>query len=187
MSEMLRRIAGMMGKGGTGYATWNPADKGTGIALSGGNLIATSTGAGSTVRATVGKSSGKWYWEIILGGSGYWFLGVANSTQSLASSMTNPNASGVQSNDYYWNSVTNGAGTGYNLVAGDVIGFALDATAKTLAVYQNNVLLITISSVQSGTVYPAVSSYSGTEVFTANFGASALTYSPPSGYNPGIY
>ncbi len=185
MSEVLRRVIGMMAK--RTYATWNPADKGAGFTLSGGNLVATSTVAYAAARATVGVASGKWYWEVTLSGLGYWFLGVATTSQSLTTVLGNPNASGVQSNNYYWNSLTSAVGGGFTLIAGDVIGFALDANTKTLAVYQNNSLIITITSVQSGTVYPAISNYSGTENYTANFGATPFVYTPPSGYNAGVY
>lgn len=47
------------------YATRNPSDKNANIALSSGNLIATASNtAWKSVRATLGKSSGKWYREV---------------------------------------------------------------------------------------------------------------------------
>src|SRR5690242_10283612 len=47
------------------YATWNPADKGTGVTLSNGNLTIVGTGVSQNfARSTIGKSSGKWYWEV---------------------------------------------------------------------------------------------------------------------------
>lgn len=185
MSDVLRRVMGMMAR--RTYATWNPSDKNAAVTLSGGNLVAACTAAGATVRATVGKSSGQWYWEVTLSGSGYWFLGVANTTQALSSQLGTPNSTGVQSNDYYYNSSTSGPGTGYTLVSGNVIGFGLDADAKTLKIYQDNVLRITIGAIQAGTVYPAVSGYSGTEVYTANFGATPFVYNPLPAYNQGIF
>lgn len=47
------------------YATWNPSDKSANVTLSNGNLTATITAntAFYGARATIGKSSGKWYWE----------------------------------------------------------------------------------------------------------------------------
>src|SRR3989344_5257710 len=50
----------------TTFATWNPSDKSASITFSGSDLTATGPTSGSTffsVRATIGKSSGKWYWE----------------------------------------------------------------------------------------------------------------------------
>ena len=75
------------GGGGVTYATWNPADKGADITLSGGNLVATHTSDNAaTVRANVGKSSGKWYWEITTTGHANqgWLFGVADGTTSIS-------------------------------------------------------------------------------------------------------
>lgn len=48
--------------------TWNPSDKGADVVLSNGNLDAASTAAapwtGTGVRATVGRSAGKRYFEV---------------------------------------------------------------------------------------------------------------------------
>lgn len=47
------------------YATLNPSDKDAAITLSGGDLtMSSATNAWRSVRATIGKSSGKWYWEV---------------------------------------------------------------------------------------------------------------------------
>lgn len=53
--------------GGRVYATWNPADKGGGVILLNGNRsvsLSTTPTDGGSVRSTIGKSSGKWYWEV---------------------------------------------------------------------------------------------------------------------------
>ncbi len=49
---------------GLSFATLNPSDKGSAVTLSNSNLTATFSGGNGAVRATIGKSSGKWYWEI---------------------------------------------------------------------------------------------------------------------------
>lgn len=168
------------------YATWNPADKGSGITLSGGNLVASSTASYMSVRATIGLTSGKWYWEVLLGGSGYWFVGVANASQSLNAYLFTPNSTGRQSNGYYWNSVAS-TSDGLSFAAGDVLGCKLNKDAGTLEILKNNSSLGAIEDLQSGTVYPAFGNYIGTETATVNFGASAFTYPVPSGYNPGVF
>ena len=187
MSEMLRRVVGMMKRGSSGltYATWNPSDKGAGVTLSGSNLIA-SISSGASVRANTSKTSGKWYWEISLAGSQYWFGGVSTASQSLDSWLTTPESAGVQSNNYYYNSVAQTAG-GTSFGSSSVLGFALDKDANTLAVYVNNTLSVTISNVPTGAVFPSAGHLSGTGTYTANFGASAFVYTPPSGYNAGVY
>ena len=63
------------------YATWNPSDKGTNITLSNGNLTVAKGNAGwESVRATIGVSSGKWYWEVTantyVSGAVPWGFGV---------------------------------------------------------------------------------------------------------------
>lgn len=172
------------------YATWNPSDKNAAITLSGGNLVATTPATTvSQVRATLGKSSGKWYWEVTGMDSGGSLFGIATSAASLS------NWTGGQSTSwgyYYTGSVYNGgsiiAGPFGTLVSTDVMGFALDMSANTLAFYKNNVLQYT-ATIAAGTWYPALgqSGGAGSTAFTANFGASALTYSPPAGFNAGLY
>src|SRR5262249_49595605 len=48
--------------------TWAPAETGTAIALSGGNLIATDARYWdrSVARATRSKNAGRWYWEVTI-------------------------------------------------------------------------------------------------------------------------
>lgn len=167
------------------YATWNPADKGSAITLSGGDLVA--TGGPGAVRSTVGKSTGKWYWEVALSGSGYWFLGVGNSTHNLLTYPYHPNCAGFQSNGYWWNHTTiPTVDSTYSTGTGHTVGLALDHTSHQLFVYIDNAYKGSIA-VENTTLYPIVGGYSGTEVFTANFGATAFSGSVPSGFTPGVY
>lgn len=68
--------------------TWNPADKSSNVTLSNGNLSATSLGAGNgQVRATVGYSTGKYYFEIHLDGppvSNSPFVGIRPTANTLS-------------------------------------------------------------------------------------------------------
>ncbi len=51
--------------------TWDPANRGSGITLSGGNLIANGNDAAHhSGAATWNRISGKWYWETIMGVGG---------------------------------------------------------------------------------------------------------------------
>lgn len=172
------------------YATWNPSDKDASFTLSGDNLIATK-GTASTwrsLRANQGKSSGKWYWEITTSSTvGYCLPGVANSTMSLAS------YTGVDANGwgYFGNSGNkfNNGGTAYGATWNNThtIGIALDMDAGTLTFYKNNVSQGQAFTGITGTVYPCSSLYDNASTCTANFGATMLTYTPPSGYNTGVY
>lgn len=44
--------------------TWNPADKSSEITLSNGNLTASSSLTGGSVRSVFSASAGKYYWEV---------------------------------------------------------------------------------------------------------------------------
>lgn len=177
------------------YATWNPADKGGGVVLSNGNLsvtLSTTPTDGGSVRSTIGKSSGKWYWEITVnGGSAFSLPGVANASASVASS--NYYASGVNGFGYYssnGNKYNNGPAGAYGATCapGDVIGVALDMTGGTLIFYKNGVSQGTAFTGLTGTYYAAEGNYTLNQaISTANFGATAFAFSVPSGYNAGLY
>ena len=176
---------------GTTYATWNPSDKSAGITLSNGNLTATGY---YSVRATISKSSNKWYYEFAINTASPAdkYIGIANSSYSLSAPLGSDyagNSCGYRTNGeiYYAGSVIVSAAT---YAYGDVIGVAFDCGSSTVKFYKNNSLqgTLTSGSVPSKPWYPCFHSASGSAIpCTANFGASALTYTPPSGYNAGVY
>lgn len=176
----------LMGKSGTvsfSYATWNPVDKDVNVTLSGGNLTAVSS-TSSSVRATIGKSSGKWYWEIHVDSGTTISIGIAQSTDSLATIAGND----VTSWGYlYQGNIQNNsglvAGPVTTYTAGDVIGVALNLDTNSIRWYKNNVSQ-DAESISAGTYYPVVS-WSATS--TANFGATTMAYAAPAGYNAGLY
>lgn len=173
--------------GGPTYATWNPSDKGANVTLSGGNLSGTTVVGGGFARSTIGKSSGKWYWEANTANVRS-ILGVAYSTASVSaylSAITDGWAYYGANGIVYNNSATVFTGATYTTT--DVIGFALDATAGTLAIYKNNTLQGTVTGL-SGTIYAAAGGDGGgVSSWTFNFGATAMAYSPPAGFNAGLY
>jgi autotransporter-associated beta strand protein len=188
--------------GSPAYALWSQSDKSTHITLSNGDLRATSDGASNhQVRATIGKSSGKWYWESTFhrtnANDPYYVPGGISKTSGSVEDYTGSTANGVcfttdtdgASHGSKWTSGTQT--TGYNTIAdwvdGDVVGMALDMDAGTITVYRNNVSLGVMLSGLSGTYYPATGSSFTPGYTTANFGATAFTYTPPVGFNSGIY
>lgn len=190
MAAIQQMIASYSGVPAVTYATWNPADKSSAISLSGGNLIAAvPASTAGLVRSTIGKSSGKWYWETVgIGGTGP-IQGIAQT----GTSVNNWPGADAYSVGYYgvdgrWYSNGTGYSASLTYTATDVIGIALDLTGPTLYFYKNNVLAQTIS-IGSSTYYAAVSQSGGSTNATAttNFGASAFTYSPPVGFNAGLY
>lgn len=173
------------------YATWNPTDKAASVTLSGGNLVmATASGDPiSGCRATTGKSSGKWFWEVTITAlsnvDGYAFVGVETSSADINS------YPGVDSDGWGWYAQgqqrVHAAGFflyGAPAVVGDVLGFALDMGAGELTCYLNGVSQGLAFSGIAGTIYPAAGTTDST--LTANFGASAFAYSVPSGFTAGF-
>lgn len=175
------------------YATWDPLKKGAAVTLSGGNLTAAmAVGNATIVLATIGKSTGKWFWEIrIVSGAAWGAAGIANT-----SAVVNNNIGSTINSWAYVKfvsssfKVNNGGGTSYgsNYAVGDVLGVALDMTAGTIIFYKNGVSQGIAFSGLTGTIYPASGSYANNGyTYTANFGASAFAFSVPVGYNPGVY
>lgn len=184
------------------YAIWNSSDMSPTITLSNGSLTATNDGtANGQVRATVGVSSGKWYWETTFHRDvafGQWITPAGISkTSELTTQYIGETAGGAS-----WTTDTDGGSfgskwsggtqtTGYNTtsawVDGDVVGMALDMDAGTITVYRNNVSLGVMYSGLSGTYYPATGSSFEPGYAIANFGATAFVYTPPNGFNAGVY
>lgn len=177
------------------YATWNPSDKGGGVVLSNGNLsvsLSTTPTDGGSVRSTIGKSSGKWYWEITVNGSiPYSLPGVATSAATVASGTAY--VSSATGYGYYTASgqkYNNNTSTAYAGAAnvGEIIGVALDMDGGNLTFYKNGISLGVAFTGLSGTFYAAEGNWTlNAAISTANFGATAFTYSVPSGYNAGLY
>lgn len=182
--SVLGRVSPFLAALGLTYATWNPSDKGANIVLSGGDLTAATTSSSGGVRSTIGKSSGKWYWEVTVNTAGQTLIGVANSSASL--SVYPGSSSGAWT--YYcidgnkYNAGPKGAyGTSYT--NGDVIGVALDMDAGTVTLYKNGVSQGVMFSGLTGALYAIVGCSANTSSNTANFGASAFTYTPPAGHS----
>lgn len=172
------------------YATWNPLDKGTTVTLSNSDRTATitPTGTRAAVRATIGKSSGKWYWEVFLSGAvNTPAIGVANSSMPLTNYVGQDSNSWsyfVDGDKMFNDAGAGGAAYGSAYAAGHVVGVALDMDAGTITFYANGVSQGQAFSGLSGTLYPAVSNGGAgtTTEFTAYF--SGFNYPIPTGHLP---
>ena len=169
------------------FTAWNPSDKGAGCALSNLNLTTVFSSPGS-VRSVIAKSSGKWYWEVTVGSPNNSVVGVANSSALMSQYCgSNINSWGWYVGGNVLNNgsfVNNGADT---YTTGDVLGIALDMDAKTMQCYKNGVSSGTAITGLSATMYACVGSGGAPTGNTTNFGASAFSYTPPSGFNSGLY
>ncbi len=182
--------------------TWNPADKHANIALSLGDLRASTDDTNGSgywpVRGTEGKASGKWYFEIVCVLP--WDLiriGVANLSQSLASGQY----PGASTDSYGY-----AAGTGKKYYDGtattygnawtdsDVIGVALDMDNGKIWFAKNGVWQASGDPAAgtnqaytgiSGTFYPMAGPYGsfGDPIHVdATFALPDFQYTPPSGF-----
>lgn len=169
------------------YATVSTTDKAPEIVVNGNN-ISNTVNAWKSVRATVGKSSGKWYWEVKNYSTGLWLWsrGVGKSTANINSYLW------VDASGYAWyNDGTsslkwsNGANANYGSlsITGDTIWFALDMDNGTLTAYKNGVSQWTLFSGLTWTFYPMFSTYGVQTTMTVNFGATPFSYTPPTGFN----
>lgn len=170
------------------YATWNGSDCTASITLSNGNLTLTQTADANTrgCRSTIGKSSGKWYWEVHADNIDnllFWDVGVASSTADLTAASGNGlwiYLGGQGGFSECENTQTGGMG---NVALNDVIGVALDMDNHTVDIYKNNSHLFQCTTVGGGgSVYASWQGSKTNNAVTANFGATAQTYTPPAGY-----
>lgn len=176
--------------------TWDPANKAAGITLSGGNLTASQASGGWTSvkgLTSFGKTTGKWYFEVLIvsSTSSNVIVGVGNASATLA----NFCGSDVNGWGYYGNTGAyyTGGGAfplGNSYTTGDRVMVAFDAALGRMwfgknGTWQNsgNPAGNTNTSFTglSGTLVPMFSPNSAGSC-TANFGATAFTYSPPSGF-----
>ena len=180
------------------YAVLNPVALGIDATLTNGNLnIAYGTATTRTgTAASIGMTSGKYYWEITITASSTnpcdAEIGISNTTENSAVTTGIGYYPGYTAKGwgYYGNTgekVTNAVATAYGstYTTNDVIGVAFDATAGSLTFYKNNTSQgVAFSSLPAGTYYPAVGdgSSAGTLTMVANFGQRPFSYTPPTGF-----
>ncbi|OMF09838.1 hypothetical protein BK129_03095 [Paenibacillus amylolyticus] len=163
--------------------TLNPNDMGSGNTLSNGNL--TVTGATTTgIRATHGKTTGKWYWEVKLdAGDTRFVVGSSNKSLTLSgfnTSYLNTNWRGF--NFLNGNRLPENTSYGVPSIVGNIIGIALDLDNGTLELYRNGVSMgVSHTNIKElGEVYPTSGRTSGfSTTATFNFGLTSFIYEIP--------
>lgn len=178
--------------------TLSPTDKSAEIIINGTQVsrtLATPTEYAS--RSITGISSSsvikRLYWEVeILNGGTYpntIMIGVGTSTVPLTYTFNNVGAYlyyGLIGDKYI-----NGTPTAYgaSFTTGDTIGIALDMVAGTLTMFKNDISQGVMVSGLTGTLYPIISLYNGTELVDVNYGHKAFKYPSnvsfisPNGFN----
>ena len=183
--------------------TGDPNTKAAEITLSNGNLTAWGSNSGPwrSVRATGGWTSGKWYWEIFIDldpGVSSHMVGIGHDDMIL----TNFPGAGTDSVGYYehtgemWYA---GGGTAYGdtYTTNDIIGVALDLDNGKVFFSKNGVWQNSGDPVAGTNPAKTITASEGwwpyhgfnlnTAQITANFGASAFTYTVPTGYSSYSY
>jgi hypothetical protein len=185
-----------------GYTNFSSATA-TSVVVSNSNLTAThaDTTADVGARSTDYKSTGKYYFEVLVGAVHSNTDGIGITT--AAATYPNMTAGGVNGGVVYFpiinNTYSNGSGVslGYGAVAGDTMCFAYDADNNKLWIRKNNgqwnlsALALQDPANNIGGVVvagrsmaPVVSFGSGgavNDAFTAKFGPTFI-YTPPSGF-----
>ena len=169
--------------------TWNPLDKGSGVTLSGGNLITTGGASNGSVRSVDSVTSGIFYWEeSVDNASNAQLCGVANALAGYNSLTSETHAwvfYPVNGNKYIAGS---GSSYGSACTTGDVIGFLLNMGAGTLELFKITAGVSTSMGVMAtGLVGPlfAISGGDSNGVATtgvANFGPTFAGPLPAGAY-----
>ena len=193
------------------FCTWNPLwqYKYVPTITEGATKVRYTDSTDENAKASIGLTNGKWYWEAKpVGTIGSQYIGIQtdgdsnlNSAQGILLNYTmaiNPTGK------YYSfaGSLSESADQGWDLVASDWLGIALDmdSSTQTIKYYKNGSLIQSvnlISQMQGETVFPFLQNYENRS-WDVNFGgytintiSSAATdangygtfeYAPPSGY-----
>lgn len=185
--------------GAIGPVTFNPSDKSGFVALSNGNLSATRTSGGNNalVRATLSRSTGKRYFEILCntgtGASNFTIYGLATASLSLGAYVGSSSESwGLEQTGLTFH---NASGTVYapTFTTGSVVGIAVDFGAQKIWFAVNGTWAASGNpatgenpaySNVSGELFPAVSLYNSSPQHscTARFHPSDFQYSAPAGF-----
>ena len=168
------------------YCTLNQLDNG-GLTLSNGNLqFDRATASWISGRATIGMSSGKWYWEVVQTTGTSMMVGISKG-DALQSSYVGAVATGWAYNSADGNKYNNASNSAYGntYTTNDLIGVAFDVDSGDLKFYKNGTVqnsgTAAYTGLTSGPYFPAVSLYGTATAFT-NFGQRPFAYTAPSGF-----
>jgi hypothetical protein len=190
------------------YCTLNPLANGTNLVTDSGLLSVSNSTTESnhrTARATMGVSSGKWYWEVHVNNSASVDLVGIISDNSVPNNYVGAVAGsaawGYQTatgNYYGGGDWVFNASTPPGYTASGVIGIALDLDDGKIWWCNNGTWLpsnsgvgnpstgtnpiATWSGAKGTTFYPAVSIYNNTGTWVFNFGQCPFKFAPPAGF-----
>ena len=168
------------------FATMNPLNAYySGSSFSNGNLtFTTGTSQYSSDLATLGVSSGKYYWEVEFdvdnAGNQVAHIGIKSSDDTNTSSMLGGNTNDYAYRGFNGQSMTGGTSTAYGntYAAGDIVGVALDLDNNKLYFSKNGTWQNSGDPTSGATGTGAISI---TDPSSTNFGV----YIPAISYNDG--
>lgn len=185
--------------GGGAAVTLDPANKGSAITLSGGNLTATNNaGTDASVKSTVSHASGKLYAEVTIVAEARGLMGAGNASATLTN-FVGSDANGIGLFDDGTIFLNGGnVGFAHTFAAGDIVDVALDVGNNLIwfrpngsgnTLWNNNAA----NNPATATGGASVSTITGPFFFmdspcnvstthTVNFGATAYAHTPPAGF-----
>lgn len=187
------------------YAEWDPIDPSSLITLSTGNRVAFRQNVAPSptpMRATISKTTGRWYFEYSLTGSTVspaLVCGLVTSQHTIAN---NTNIGDVPRG---FSQTVGGTTTGNGFIAntsqadnnpsaatvGTTLCVAVDCSAKKIWVSRDEPVNVGLSPAgtwsHSDAVFPAMQINAPLQTTTVNFGRTAFEYTVPNGYNQGWY
>jgi hypothetical protein len=167
------------------YCTLNPVDKGSIVSLTQGNLEFTMSGITTQAcRSTIGVSSGKWYWEILISTLGAGAVGISGPSDLLTGDLGDTGTQrGLRLSTGLKTGIGATAGTTSTFSSGDIAGLALNMDAGELTIYKNGSTLGVTHTGISGITIPTLGMHSSaSSTLVANFGQRPFAYTAPSGF-----
>ena len=169
------------------FSVMNPIS-GAGGSLNNGNLDVL-TNAGSTRTNNIGMTSGKWYFEVTIGGNNF-KLGLTNTPCSDTRMSTTASntvfifGDGTSTEEASPNSTKSTDSHNPNGVSDGIYSFALDVDNKICTVRRNNSIAYVFDTFTIDPPYfLGVDRVNSTAVtHSVNFGQLDFTYTPPSGF-----
>lgn len=177
-----------------GQGTWNPSAKGGGITLSNSNLTAAADqNLNTSVRANVGASNGKRYFEMVMNSANGVIAGLMNASGNLNGQFPQDSNGWAYYHDGRRGTGGSSGAYGSSLSNGSVLRIAVDLDAGKLffgigSVWQGSADPVTGANPALtgvlGTLYPAFSrDGTGTPASTLIMNLSSFNYAPPTGYS----
>ena len=178
------------GGGSVTPTTYDPLNKGPGMALDGTELIVDPGTSLDSIKSRVSVSSGKYYWEVDIGSS--MIVGVGTASQAVTGANSAVGTSLYSWGFYLWTSQPYHNNLLGSVIAGaptsGTVGVYLDADAGTLGVICSGVEYPDIHTGMTGPYFAMLSgdTQAPGPTNTTNFGATAFTWTVPTGYASGF-